>query len=55
MESEVMDTLRGHFRPEFLNRVDEIIIFHSLCPPPRDAGFSWVRAAKSLPSLWITV
>ena len=30
MESEVMDTLRGHFRPEFLNRVDEIIIFQSL-------------------------
>ena len=25
-----MDTLRGHFRPEFLNRVDEIIIFQSL-------------------------
>lgn len=25
-----MDALRGHFRPEFLNRVDEIIIFHSL-------------------------
>src|SRR5947209_14623462 len=22
--------LRGHFRPEFLNRVDDIIIFHSL-------------------------
>jgi ATP-dependent Clp protease ATP-binding subunit ClpB len=27
---EVMDTLRGHFRPEFINRVDEIIIFHPL-------------------------
>jgi ATP-dependent Clp protease ATP-binding subunit ClpB len=27
---EVMDALRAHFRPEFLNRVDEIIIFHSL-------------------------
>jgi ATP-dependent Clp protease ATP-binding subunit ClpB len=26
----VMDTLRGHFRPEFLNRVDEIIIFDRL-------------------------
>jgi ATP-dependent Clp protease ATP-binding subunit ClpB len=27
---EVMDALRQHFRPEFLNRVDEIIFFHSL-------------------------
>ena len=27
---EVMDALRSHFRPEFLNRVDEIIIFHPL-------------------------
>ncbi len=26
----VMDEVRGHFRPEFLNRVDEIIVFHSL-------------------------
>src|SRR5262249_32930244 len=27
---EVMDTLRTQFRPEFLNRVDEIIVFHAL-------------------------
>jgi ATP-dependent Clp protease ATP-binding subunit ClpB len=26
----VMNTLRQHFRPEFLNRVDEIVIFHGL-------------------------
>ena len=26
----VLDTLRSQFRPEFLNRVDEIIVFHSL-------------------------
>jgi ATP-dependent Clp protease ATP-binding subunit ClpB len=26
----VMDTLHGHFKPEFLNRVDDIIIFHPL-------------------------
>lgn len=30
MEKRVMEALRGHFRPEFLNRVDETIIFHSL-------------------------
>ncbi|AKJ08140.1 ATP-dependent Clp protease ATP-binding subunit ClpC [Archangium gephyra] len=26
----VMDALRQHFRPEFLNRIDEIIVFHAL-------------------------
>ncbi len=30
VESQVMDVVRGHFRPEFLNRVDEIILFHRL-------------------------
>ena len=29
-ESRVMEALRQHFRPEFLNRVDEIVIFHAL-------------------------
>ena len=27
---QVMDAVRGHFRPEFLNRIDEVIIFHAL-------------------------
>jgi ATP-dependent Clp protease ATP-binding subunit ClpC len=27
---ELMEVLRGHFRPEFINRIDEIIVFHSL-------------------------
>jgi ATP-dependent Clp protease ATP-binding subunit ClpB len=30
MKSEVLDAMRQHFRPEFLNRVDEIVVFHSL-------------------------
>ena len=30
VEKEVMTAVRGHFRPEFLNRVDEIILFHRL-------------------------
>jgi len=30
VKREVMDALRGHFRPEFINRVDDIIVFHSL-------------------------
>jgi ATP-dependent Clp protease ATP-binding subunit ClpB len=30
VEGQVMDVVRGHFRPEFLNRLDEIILFHRL-------------------------
>ena len=30
MRSRVMEAMRNSFRPEFLNRIDEIIIFHSL-------------------------
>jgi ATP-dependent Clp protease ATP-binding subunit ClpB len=30
MKSQVLAMLRHHFRPEFLNRVDELIIFHAL-------------------------
>ncbi len=30
IRKRMMEMLRGHFRPEFLNRVDGIIIFHSL-------------------------
>jgi ATP-dependent Clp protease ATP-binding subunit ClpB len=30
IEAQVRGLLRQHFRPEFLNRVDEIVIFHSL-------------------------
>ena len=30
VEREVMNVVRNHFRPEFLNRVDEIILFHRL-------------------------
>jgi ATP-dependent Clp protease ATP-binding subunit ClpB len=30
MRQRVTEALRAHFRPEFLNRIDEIVIFHSL-------------------------
>ena len=30
MKREVLDTLRREFRPEFLNRVDDIVVFHGL-------------------------
>ncbi len=30
VRDEVMQVVRAHFRPEFLNRIDEIILFHRL-------------------------
>jgi ATP-dependent Clp protease ATP-binding subunit ClpB len=30
MQKRVLDALRSHFRPEFLNRIDDIILFHTL-------------------------
>lgn len=30
MQTKVLEALRSHFRPEFLNRVDDIILFHTL-------------------------
>jgi ATP-dependent Clp protease ATP-binding subunit ClpB len=30
LEHEVMSVVRSHFRPEFLNRIDDIILFHRL-------------------------
>jgi ATP-dependent Clp protease ATP-binding subunit ClpB len=30
MKAQVTGELRAHFRPEFLNRVDEIVVFHAL-------------------------
>jgi ATP-dependent Clp protease ATP-binding subunit ClpC len=30
MKEKVNDALKAHFRPEFLNRIDEVIVFHEL-------------------------
>ena len=30
MREKVMEALKRHFRPEFLNRIDEVIVFHQL-------------------------
>jgi ATP-dependent Clp protease ATP-binding subunit ClpB len=30
MRAAVMDTVRSFFRPEFINRIDEVVVFHSL-------------------------
>src|SRR5690606_27022885 len=33
MKEKVNDALKAHFRPEFLNRIDEVIVFHELTKP----------------------
>jgi len=33
MKSKVQDELKQHFRPEFLNRIDDIVVFHQLSEP----------------------
>ena len=30
MKAKVNEALKAHFRPEFLNRIDEVIVFHEL-------------------------
>jgi len=50
MKRQVTEALRAQFRPEFLNRVDEIIVFHALttsisprssnCSSPASSGAS---------------
>jgi ATP-dependent Clp protease ATP-binding subunit ClpC len=33
MKGKVTDELKSHFRPEFLNRIDDVIVFHQLTKP----------------------
>jgi ATP-dependent Clp protease ATP-binding subunit ClpB len=42
---DVMDAVRGHFRPEFLNRLDETIIFDRLSRPDMD-GIVTIQLAR---------
>jgi ATP-dependent Clp protease ATP-binding subunit ClpB len=37
MKNEVMERVQAHFRPEFINRIDDIVVFHPL-------GASQIRA-----------
>ena len=41
MREAVMEVVRGHFRPEFLNRIDESVVFHPL-------GGSHIRAIAAI-------
>ena len=51
MKAAVLDELRRHFRPEFLNRVDEIIVFHALEQGTTGAG-SWRSSWAGCVSGW---
>ena len=57
METRVNEVLRSHFKPEFLNRLDEIIIFHSLkADELREiVGLQIKRLAKRLEERKITL
>jgi len=56
-DRRVMEALRGHFRPEFLNRVDEIIIFDRLTDDEiaHIVGLQLERLAKRLTAQNITL
>jgi ATP-dependent Clp protease ATP-binding subunit ClpB len=46
--AQVMDAVRAHFRPEFLNRLDEIILFHRLTRANMDrSSISRLRGCRS--------
>ncbi len=57
VRDDVMGVVRGHFRPEFLNRVDEIILFHRLQRSEMGAivDIQMARLAKLLTDRKITL
>lgn len=57
IKSEVMQIVRAHFRPEFLNRIDEIILFHRLRREDMGAivDIQFARLAKLLEDRKITL
>jgi len=52
MKQAVMDVVGQHFRPEFINRVDEMVVFHPLSKPQirSIAGIQLERLRKRLES-----
>ncbi|MDM0077017.1 ATP-dependent Clp protease ATP-binding subunit [Variovorax sp. J2P1-59] len=49
LRDRLMELLRHHFRPEFLNRVDEVVVFHALGKPEIHAivGLQLQRVART--------
>jgi ATP-dependent Clp protease ATP-binding subunit ClpB len=56
-EARVMEALRGHFRPEFLNRIDEVVIFDRLADADlaRIVEIQTARLVKRLAAQKITL
>ncbi|MCL2453378.1 MAG: AAA family ATPase, partial [Alphaproteobacteria bacterium] len=57
VHAEIMQVVRAHFRPEFLNRIDEIILFHRLAREDMGAivDIQFGRLAKLLEDRKITL
>jgi len=47
MRLRVLEALRSHFRPEFLNRVDDIILFHTLSRELRQIIIIQIKRVQS--------
>ncbi len=45
IKAEVMDSVGEHFRPEFVNRIDEIVVFHAL-GQAQMAGIAEIQMAR---------
>lgn len=45
IKSEVMESVNAHFRPEFINRIDEIVVFHPLGQQDM-AGIAGIQLAR---------
>ena len=50
MKRQVTEALRQQFRPEFLNRIDEIIVFHSLTDDDLAAIVELLRRRSRAPA-----
>ena len=46
MKQKVNDELKKHFRPEFLNRIDDIVVFHQLTQDGGPAGRPCVQGSQ---------
>lgn len=57
MREKVMEALRKHFRPEFLNRIDEIIVFEYLTPKELEkiVDLELVKASRQLSDQQISI
>ena len=52
MKRQVTEALRAPFRPEFLNRIDEVIVFHALTDADLDASSTcwWPTSSGGSPT-----